>query len=253
MSDAPLLEVEGLRKIYAQVTALDDVSLAVERGETFAIAGASGSGKTTLARVILRLIEPDAGTVHFSGMKITSLSGAPLRALRRRMQMVFQDPLAAFNPRKTLRQALDAPLRIHDIVPRPERAQAIAALLGKVGLAPELAERYPHQISGGQRQRAAIARAIATKPDLIVLDEPVSALDVSIRAQVLNLLLDLQAELGIAYLLISHDLAIVRAMARKVAIMDSGRIVELGSAADVFSSPKAPATRALLNAVPRLG
>jgi peptide/nickel transport system ATP-binding protein len=256
MADAPLLEVSGLRKAFGHggraVVALDGVDLDLCKGETLALAGASGSGKTTLARCILRLIEPDAGTIIFDGAEITALFGERLRRLRPRIQMVFQDPLAALNPRATSARAVADPLRIHGLVPRRERRHAALELLHRVRLPPDVADRLPHQLSGGQLQRVAIARAIATRPELIVLDEPVSSLDVSVRAEILNLLMDLQEEAGVAYLLITHDLAVVRAVAGRMAVMDAGRIVETGPPDAVFEAPQAAATRALLAAVPRL-
>ena len=224
----------------------------VGRGETLALAGASGSGKTTLARCIVRLIEPDAGTIQFAGTDLTGLSAGGLRAIRPRVQMVFQDPLAAFNPRATVARIVEDPLRVHDLVPPAKRSAVVRDLLARVSLPVDIADRRPHELSGGQRQRVAIARAIATRPDLIVLDEPVSALDVSVRAQILNLLMDLQDETGVAYLLISHDLAVVRAVARRVAVMDAGRIVESGEPSQVLAAPQARATLALVQAVPRL-
>jgi peptide/nickel transport system ATP-binding protein len=201
---------------------------------------------------VLRLIEPDAGTIQFEGADFRSLYGAALRARRARLQMVFQDPLAAFNPRATVARVLDDPLRIHGIASHTERPRRIAALLERVGLAPDLAPRAIHEISGGQRQRVAIARAIATKPSLIVLDEAVSALDVSVRGQMLDLLLDLQATERIAYLFISHDLGVVRAIAHRVAILDAGRIAETGDARAVIAAPQSAIGRALVAATPRL-
>ena len=233
------------------MAALDGVDLAIRRGETMGLAGASGSGKTTLARIVMRLIEPDAGAIRFDGADLLGLRGRGLRALRPRLQMVFQEPMAAFNPRATVARILEDPLRIHRLVPRRERRAASRELLDRVGLSAELIDRRPHELSGGQRQRVAIARAIATAPDLILLDEPVSALDVSVRAQLLNLLMDLQAETGVAYLLISHDLTVIRAVCDCVAVMDRGRIVEIGGPDAVFQRPKAAATRILVEAVPR--
>jgi peptide/nickel transport system ATP-binding protein len=252
----PLLSATGISKTYAsggrRVVALDDVSVAVARGETLGLVGPSGSGKSTLARVLLRLIEPNTGRIDFGGANLLSLRGEALRAMRRRIQMVFQDPLAAFNPRATVGGALADPLRIHGIADRDKRPSAIAYLLERVGLDPVLAGRAIHEISGGQRQRVAIARAIATKPDLIVLDEAVSALDVSVRGKILDLLVDLQREQGIAYIFVSHDLAVVRAISHHIAIMDAGRIVEHGLARDVVANPQSATGRALVAAVPRL-
>jgi peptide/nickel transport system ATP-binding protein len=252
MPKSPLLEVSGLRKAYGRTVALDGVDLAVARGETLALAGASGSGKTTLARCLLRLIEPDAGAIRLDGVDLLALRGARLRARRRAIQMVFQDPLAAFNPRATVARTLADPLAVHGLVPRAGRRAAVRALLERVQLSASLLDRRPHQLSGGQLQRVAIARAIATRPALIVLDEPTSALDVSVRAQILNLLADLQAQTGASYLLISHDLAVVRAVAGRVAVLDGGRIVESGAPDAVFRAPRAAATQALVAAVLRL-
>jgi peptide/nickel transport system ATP-binding protein len=235
-----------------RVAALHNASISLAAGETLGLVGPSGSGKSTLARVLLRLIEPDSGRVDFGGADLLSLAGEKLRATRRRIQMVFQDPLAAFNPRATVGGALADPLRIHGIADRDKRPSAIAHLLERVGLHPMLAGRAIHEISGGQRQRVAIARALATKPDLIVLDEAVSALDVSVRGQILDLLVDLQREQGIAYVFVSHDLAVVRAISHDIAIMDAGRIVEHGPARDVVANPQSSTARALIAAVPRL-
>ncbi len=251
-----LLAVEGLAKTFRNasrtVAALDGVSLTLEAGETLALIGASGSGKSTLARAVLRLIEPDAGSIRFEGIDLRALRGAPLRRLRARLQIVFQDAYAAFNPRATVGRAIEDPLRIHGIVPAGERPRHAAALLGRVGLPADLAGRNVHEISGGQRQRVAIARAIATNPQLVVLDEAVSALDVSVRAKVLQLLADLQRERNIAYLFVSHDLAVVRRVAHRVAVMDKGRIVEIASPEDLIRTPRSEAARALVAAVPRL-
>ncbi|MGO4706873.1 ATP-binding cassette domain-containing protein [Microvirga sp. 2MCAF38] len=253
---APLLDIRDLSKNFRRagepVPALIDVNLTLSSGETLALVGPSGSGKSTLARIVMRLMEPDRGAIHFGGEDILSLDGAKLRAARAKLQMVFQDPLAAFNPRATVSGVLDDPLRIHGIVPRVERPRAIAGLLDRVGLAPRIAERAIHDISGGQRQRVAIARALATKPSLIVLDEAVSALDVSVRAQILNLLMDLQQEERIAFLFISHDLGVVRAIAHRVAIMETGRIVETGLVRDVIANPISAIGSALVAAVPKL-
>lgn len=253
---APLLTATGLRKRFDSrgraVAALDDVSFEVASGETLALVGPSGSGKTTAARALMRLTELDDGEIRFDGENLLALEGGRLRATRARLQMVFQDPRAAFNPRATVARVLDDPLRIHGIAPRRERPEAIAQLLQRVGLSPDLANRAIHEISGGQRQRVAIARAIATRPQLIVLDEAVSALDVSVRGQILELLLDLQRSENIAYLFISHDLGVVRAIAHRVAIMDKGRIVETGRAAEVIANPQSATGQALVAAAPKL-
>ncbi len=252
---APLLTVRDLKKRYGggrDVAALDDVSFELAAGRTLGLVGASGSGKSTLARVLLRLVEPDAGSARFDGVDLLSLRGGDLRRMRRRIQMVFQDPLAAFNPRTTVGAALADPLRIHAVVPARERAASIAALLERVGLPASLAGRAIHEISGGQRQRVAIARALAPGPDLIVLDEAVSALDVSVRGRILELLVGLQRERNLAYLFISHDLGVVRAIAHDIAILDRGRIVETGPTASVIAAPQSEAGRALVAAVPKL-
>ena len=254
MSDL-LLEAEGLTKTFRSagrsVTALDAVSIRIARGETLGLVGPSGSGKSTLARVIMRLIAPDSGRLRFGGTELMALDGAPLRRARKRLQMVFQDPLGAFNPRATVGSALADPLRIHGIVPAGGRRQAIEVLLDRVGLPRELTGRSIHEISGGQRQRVAIARALATEPDLIVLDEAVSALDLTVRNRILDLLVDLQRERGVAYLFVSHDIAVVRAVAHRVAIMDRGAIVETGPTTAVVASPQSATGRALVAAVPR--
>ena len=257
-----LLEVEGLAKHYpirrgllsrasGAVRAVDGVSFKVSRGETLALVGESGCGKSTTARLALRLIDPTAGTVWFEGTDITDLQRAPLRALRRRMQIVFQDPFASLNPRMTVGAILEEPLVVHGIGNAPARQARVAELLGLVGLAPYHAARYPHEFSGGQRQRIGIARALAVEPALVVLDEPVSALDVSIQAQVVNLLDDLQKRLGLSYLFIAHDLAVVKHVADRVAVMYLGRIVETGPKDQVFADPRHPYTRLLLSAIPR--
>ncbi|MER9304656.1 ATP-binding cassette domain-containing protein [Mesorhizobium sp. M0293] len=251
-----LLTVSNLTKRYRRdkkaIAAIDDVSFHIDPGETLALAGPSGSGKSTIARLVLRLNEPDAGRIDFEGNDFLALSGAALRARRARLQMVFQDPLAAFNPRATVARVLDDPLRIHGIASRAERPRRIAALLERVGLTADLATRAIHEISGGQRQRVAIARAIATKPSLIVLDEAVSALDVSVRGQILDLLLDLQRQEQIAYLFISHDLGVISAIAHRVVLLDAGRIAESGDARTVIGAPQSAVGKALVAAAPRL-
>lgn len=251
-----LLTVEGLSKTYStsgrRVAALDNVSLTISSGETLGLVGASGSGKSTLSRVLLRLLEPDSGSIRFEREDWSALRGADLRRRRARMQMVFQDTLGAFNPLASVASVLDDPLRIHGIADRKQRPAEIAALLDRVGLSPALASRPVRTLSGGQRQRVAIARAISTRPSLLILDEGVSALDVTVRGRILELLVELQRERGLAYLFISHDLAVVRAISHRIAIMDAGRIVEEGPAADVVTAPRSDAARRLVAAVPRL-
>jgi len=259
----PLLEVKDLAKHYpvkkgvvmartvGTVRAVDGVSFALHRGETLALVGESGCGKSTTARLVLRLIEPSTGTVWFEGRDITAMDGAPLRALRRRMQIVFQDPFASLNPRMTVGDILEEPLLVHQIGNAAERKARVNELLGLVGLAAYHAQRYPHEFSGGQRQRIGIARALAVEPALVVCDEPVSALDVSIQAQVVNLLKDLQERLGLSYLFIAHDLAVVKHMADRVAVMYLGKIVELAPKDELFAHPLHPYTRTLLAAIPR--
>jgi peptide/nickel transport system ATP-binding protein/oligopeptide transport system ATP-binding protein len=257
----PLLQVQGLAKRFvakrtlfgrtvAEVRAVDGVDLTLHAGETLAIVGESGCGKSTLGRLILRLIEPSEGRIVFAGEDITALGTSELRALRRTAQLIFQDPFASLNPRMTVGDILEEPLMLHAVVPAGERKARVRDILAQVGLRPDHASRYPHEFSGGQRQRIAIARAIAVEPRLIVCDEPVSALDVSIRAQILNLLEALQARLGLAYVFISHDLAVVKHIADRVAVMYLGRIVETGPAAEVFAAPQHPYTRALIDAIP---
>jgi peptide/nickel transport system ATP-binding protein len=251
-----LLDIAHLSRRFSSgdrdVAALSDVSLTLAPGETLGLAGASGSGKSTLARILLRLIPADGGTILFERQDWLKLSGAELRRRRAKMQMVFQDILGAFNPRATVASVLDDPLRIHDVVPKAERPGEIAALLDRVGLPASYATRSIREVSGGQRQRIAIARAIATRPSLIVLDEAVSALDVSIRGKILELLVELQQERGIAYLFVSHDLAVLRAVSHRVAVMEAGRLVEIGAASQVIENPQSSAARALIAAVPRL-
>lgn len=252
----PLLDVAGLTKDFRRaggtIGALAGVDLTIRPGETLALVGPSGSGKSTLARIVLRLTEPDAGSVRFEGVNLLALRGATLRRTRARLQMVFQDPHAAFNPRATVSRVLADPLRIHRIAGRAELPRAIAALLDRVGLPYDFASRPIHGISGGQRQRVAIARAIASRPSLIVLDEAVSALDVATRRQILNLLIGIQERDGTAYLFVTHDLGVVRAIAHRVAVMDQGRIVETGTAHDLMTAPQSAAAAALVAAVPRL-
>ena len=235
----------------AALHAVSGVDLAVYEGETLALVGESGCGKSTLGRLLLGLLPPTQGQVFFDGQDLAALPPARLRALRRQMQLVFQDTAAALNPRWTVGQSLAEPLRIHNLCPRGEYAARGAALLTQVGLAPDLLDRYPHQLSGGQRQRVGLARALALSPRLVVCDEPVSALDVSIQAQMLNLLADLQASQGLTYVLISHDLGVVRHSADRVCVMFLGRVCEVGPTQALFSAPRHPYTKFLLDSVPR--
>jgi oligopeptide/dipeptide ABC transporter ATP-binding protein len=256
----PLLEVEDLSKHFdggsgmfargGKVRAVDGVNFAVMRGETLGLVGESGSGKSTTARLALRLLNPTGGRIRFDGIDITHATTATLRPLRRRMQMVFQDPFASLDPRMTVRQTLEEPLIAHGIGNAAARRRRVDTLLSLVNLSAHHASRYPHEFSGGQRQRVGIARALALEPDLVVCDEPVSALDVSIQAQVINLLKDLQARLGLSYLFIAHDLAVVKHMADRVAVMYLGRLVEVASKEQLFATPRHPYTRVLLAAIP---
>jgi ABC-type oligopeptide transport system ATPase subunit len=256
----PLVEVRNLRKEFVRrsgvfaaatrVAAVDAVSFSIEQGETFGLVGESGSGKTTTGRCMLRLIEPTAGEVWFRGENVLAFSAERMRRTRREMQMVFQDPYSSLNPRMRVAAIVEEPLAIHGIGTRAERRARVDELLSRVGLDPALQSRYPHEFSGGQRQRIGLARALALNPSFIIADEPVSALDVSIQAQVINLLLDLQAERGLTYLFIAHDLHLVQHVCTRVAVMYLGRIVELAATAQLFASPRHPYTQALLSAVP---
>jgi oligopeptide/dipeptide ABC transporter ATP-binding protein len=234
----------------AFVKAVDGVSFSVSAGETLALVGESGCGKSTVSRLVLRLIEPDQGEVRFEGRDLLAMGANELRAFRRDAQIIFQDPYASLNPRMTVGQILTEPLVLHNLVPREKRQQRVEELLRLVGLEPRAARRYAHEFSGGQRQRIAIARALAVEPKLIICDEPVSALDVSIRSQILNLLRDLQQRLGLAYIFVSHDLAVVKHIADRVAVMNLGHIVETADAETLFASPRHPYSRALLSAIP---
>jgi len=257
----PLLSVRGLVKHFpirrgalqrqvGAVRAVDGVDLDVFAGECVALVGESGSGKTTLGRSIARLVEADAGTVAFAGEDLLALRGAALRRKRRDIQVVFQDPWSSLNPRLRIGEAVREPIAVHRLLPRAEQAGRVAELLRLVGLSPEMAARYPHELSGGQRQRVGIARALATGPRLVIADEPVSALDVSIRAQIVNLLAELQARLGLAMLFIAHDLALVEQLADRVAVMYLGKVVELGPCSEVLARPQHPYTVSLLESVP---
>jgi oligopeptide transport system ATP-binding protein len=257
----PLLQVKGLKKYFpitggvfgkkvGEVKAVDDVTFTVYKGETLGIVGESGCGKSTTGRMLLRLIEPTAGSIVFEGKEVTKLPKAELRKMRRDMQMIFQDPFASLNPRHTVEKILEEPLIVHGIGSKEERKKRVQEMLEVVGLGAYHAKRYPHQFSGGQRQRIGIARALMTNPKLIIADEPVSALDVSIQAQVLNLLEDLQKEFGLTYIFIAHDLGVVRHISDRVGVMYLGRLVELADSEKLYQAPKHPYTQALLSAVP---
>ena len=258
----PLLEVENLEKHFpvkegllfdrtvGYVKAVDGVSFQIAEGETLGLVGESGSGKSTTGYCILQLIRPTSGAVRFMGKDLTQLKGEELRRVRREMQLVFQDPYASLDPRMTVGDIVSEPLVVHRVGSRRARRETVRRLLEVVGFNPEFTNRYPHEFSGGQRQRIGIARALALNPRLIVCDEPVSALDVSIQAQILNLLKDLQQEFGLTYLFIAHDLAVVRAMSDRIAVMNRGVLVELGPAEEVYAAPKEAYTQALLSAVP---
>jgi len=239
-----------LQRLKGEVRAVDGVSFDLHPGECFGLVGESGSGKTTLGRCLVRLLDPDAGGILFDGIDLLALKGEALRRERRRFQMVFQDPYGSLNPRMRVGRMLSEPLAVHDLVPPDERQARVARLLEQVGLSPDAASRFPHAFSGGQRQRIGIARALATEPDLLVADEPVSALDVSVQAQIVNLLARLQDELGLTQVFIAHDLAVVEHIAHRVAVMYLGRIVELADRDTLFASPQHPYTVSLLSAVP---
>ncbi len=258
---APLLEVSGLRKYYPvhgglfggvvnQVRAVESVSFSIKKGETLGLVGESGCGKTTVGRMVLRLLEPTAGNVRFDGIDLMQASRAQLRQLRRRMQIVFQDPYSSLNPRRTVGDAIGEPIFVHGLARGAEVERRVTQLLERVGLPASFRSRYPHEFSGGQRQRVCIARALALGPEFIVCDEAVSALDISIQAQILNLLSDLQDEYGLTYLFISHNLNVVRHIADRIAVMYLGNLVEVASADRLFEAPQHPYTRALMSANP---
>jgi peptide/nickel transport system ATP-binding protein len=258
----PLIRLRGIRKLFpitrgilfqkriGDVHAVDGVDLDVYKGETVGLVGETGCGKSTLARVVMRLYEATEGTIEFDGTDITHARGRDLRALRRDMQMIFQDPFASLNPRKTVGSIVGAPFRLHGTVPRNKIKPEVQQLMELVGLNPEHFNRYPHEFSGGQRQRIGVARSLALRPKLIVCDEPVSALDVSIQAQILNLLEDLQEEFNLTYLFIAHDLSVVKHVSDRVAVMYLGKIVEMAAGLTLYKNPKHPYTGALLSAVP---
>ncbi len=260
MTPERLVEIDGLTKRYSLpgpflghrrlMVAVDQVTLTIARGETLAVVGESGSGKTTLGRCLLRLTEPDEGRVRFAGIEVLALRPEGLRRMRRRLQIVFQEATLSLNPRLRIGAAIREPLQVHGLAQGPLARARVEQLLAEVGLDRALYHHFPHQLSGGQRQRVGIARALSVEPEFLVLDEPISSLDVSVGAQVLNLLADLQARRGLTYLLIAHDLAVVRHLAARVAVMYAGRVVELGAAAGLYQQPLHPYTASLLAAVP---
>jgi peptide/nickel transport system ATP-binding protein/oligopeptide transport system ATP-binding protein len=264
MTAEPLLSVRDLRRVFrrggrgflapvVETRAVDGVSFDIGRGETLGLVGESGCGKTTTGRMVVRLLDPTSGSICFDGTEISTLSGPALRALRRDLQIVFQDPMSSLNPRMTAGELIVEPLVVHGVGDREERARRLRRLLDLVGLLPHHAARFPHEFSGGQRQRIGIARALALSPRFLVLDEAVSALDVSIQAQILNLLQDLRNELSLTYLFISHDLGVIRFICDRVAVMYLGEIVEIASKSALFEAPRHPYTQALLASIPEVG
>jgi oligopeptide/dipeptide ABC transporter ATP-binding protein len=262
MTSAPLVELQHLVKYFPikagllidrtvdHVHAVDDITLTLARGQTLGLVGESGCGKSTLCRTILRLEEPTEGTIAFDGRDITHLGRSKMRPLRRVIQMIFQDPYASLNPRKRVGQIIGDPMRLHGVAGGAERRRAIQALLERVGLSPEHYNRFPHEFSGGQRQRIGIARALALRPQLIIADEPVSALDVSIQAQIINLLKDLQSEMDLTYMFVAHDLGVVRHVSDRIAVMYLGKVMEVSPAEELYTTPHHPYTVALLSAIP---
>jgi ABC-type oligopeptide transport system ATPase subunit len=246
----PIRKGALIERTVGHVKAVDGVSFEIPEGETLGLVGESGSGKSTTGYCVLQLLKPTSGSIRFMGKELTEIGREDLRRMRREMQIVFQDPYASLNPRMTVGDIVSEPLEVHGIGTRSSRRETVRRLLEIVGFDPNFTNRYPHEFSGGQRQRIGIARALALNPKLIVCDEPVSALDVSIQAQILNLLKDLQHEFNLAYLFIAHDLAVVRGMSDRIAVMNKGKIVDEGNAEDVYTNPKAEYTKALLAAVP---